>query len=105
MYKYTITRFLVTHNAESDVKIVKKEVNKHAPINRVLDRVGYFAFQFVKVGGCKYLVNFEENERGKTKSKLLISRCHPTEERLIGVSKDDLDNVVTLISTFMNIDY
>jgi hypothetical protein len=103
MNKYTITRFLVTYNQENELEIINKEVNKHAPINRVLDRVGYFAFEFVKVDNHKYIVNYEEDEKDIFKSKLLISRTHPTEERLIDISEEDLECTYSIVERFMGI--
>jgi hypothetical protein len=93
----------VTYNQEKELEIIKKEVNKYAPINRVLDRVGYFAFEFVKVNNYKYIVNYEDEERDVFKSKLLISKTHPTEERLIDISDEDLECIYSIIESFMGI--
>jgi len=105
MSNYTITRFLVEMNKENQLSITKKEVNKHAPINRVLDRVGYFAYDFVSIDGIQYIVNYEQSECNTTKTKLLISKTLKSEERLVDITEDDLERVYVILEKYMGIDY
>ena len=89
MNKNTITKFLVIYNQENELEILKKEVSEYAPINRVLDRVGFF--------------NYETEETYKFKFKLLITRVNPTEGGFIDMSEDDLDSTYAIIEKFMGI--
>jgi hypothetical protein len=105
MSYFTITRFFVVVNKENQLTITKKEVNKHAPINRVLDRVGFFGYDFVIIDGIQYIVNYEQSESNTTKTKLLISKTLKGEGKLVDITEDDLKRVYVILKKYMGIDY
>lgn len=103
MNKNTITKFLVIYNQENELEILKKEVSEYAPINRVLDRVGFFNYELFMLNNHKYIINYETEETYKFKSKLLITSVNPTEGGFIDMSEDDLDSTYAIIEKFMGI--
>ena len=103
MEKNTITKWLLEKGEFDGIIITENEISKFAPINRVLDIVGYFKFKFINVKESKYLIVYEGNEEYSYKSKLLISKIHPFEEKVIDISNEDYDNVVEIAKEYMNV--
>lgn len=97
MEKKTITKWLIFLNDEGEVSITEKEVNRFAPINRVLDKVGYFNFNVATIDGTKYLYVYEKEEEEDKKTKLLISRIHDKEEKIVDMQSSDYENVMKII--------
>ena len=103
MSKNTITKWLLNKNADGSLAIEPKEVNAFAPINRVLDRVGYFALDSVKVDNKEFLLVFEPEEKHETKSKLLVSRVCNKENGIIDMSDDDYAQVIEIAAQYMKV--
>lgn len=72
--KTTITKKLVIKNEDGAILITDKEVSAFAPLNRVLDEVGWYQFEVASINKIAYVVVFETTERESTKTKILVSR-------------------------------
>jgi len=102
--KNTAIRWLLTIKANNSLDISKNEIHRNAPINRFLDRLGYFPFNFITVNNKRFLIVFENEEANTKKSKLLVSKIHDTEERIIDMSDDDYEEVLKIAKDQMDID-
>lgn len=102
MSKNTITKWLLTTNSCKSLEIEKKEVSRFASINRILDKVGYFNLDFISINNKRFLIAYEKEEKYTTKSKILISKIHETEERIIDISNDDYNQVLLIAKKYMN---
>ncbi|MFU8786725.1 MAG: hypothetical protein ACNA7U_05690 [Candidatus Izemoplasmataceae bacterium] len=93
--KNTMTKWLIRLNEMDQVVIKPKEVSKHAPINRVLDEVGFYALDSMTVNGVDYMVVFKPEELYTKKTIILVSRIEKSNEgeRLIDMSNEDRDNI------------
>lgn len=60
MNKNTMTKWLLKKNVDGTLEIEPKEVNAHAPINRVLDCTGFFEFSLVKATDKKFLIVYKK---------------------------------------------
>lgn len=101
--KNTITKWLLTINAQGDVLIETKEISRYTPVNRVLDHTGYFNLMVETVHAKKYLLVYEKSEEHAQKSKLLVSRIHDFEERIIDMNEEDEEAVRQIANKHMAI--
>lgn len=87
--KHTITKVLLRIGGNNNLLVEYKEVSIHAPINRVLDRVGYFKIDVHREGNRLYMISSEENEFEGSMTKILVSRIDPIENRLVDMKEED----------------
>lgn len=99
----TIRKWLLVSKSHGEVEIIKRDINIHIPINRMLDQVGFYAMDSIKVNGVTYLYVYDECERYTKKSKLLITRIGYTGsgEGLVHMKDDDLYHVQEIINQLM----
>ncbi|HOI47106.1 MAG TPA: hypothetical protein PLR26_05180 [Bacilli bacterium] len=103
MEKGFIIRWLLKKNVNGFLEIEKKEVSAYAPINRVLDRVGFFSFRPIQIDDKRFLIVFEPEEENETKSKLLVSRISSTVNKIIDITDDDYEQVLKIAEMYMKV--
>lgn len=101
--KHDVKRWLLTRNADNSLKIEEKDLNIHIPINRFLDRAGFFSFTFEKVVGKRFLLVFETAEQQTTKTKMLVSKIDSQKEKIVDISNEDYNQVFVLAEKHMGI--
>ena len=103
MKKFTTTRALLTLDEKNELMITYKEVNVHAPINRVLDEVGFYDFDIMTVNNHKYFVISDPKERDVLKTKLLIAKMNLETRSVTDICDDDLDDCIKIACKLMDI--
>jgi hypothetical protein len=86
-------KWLVTYDQDGELIITEKKVSKFAPINRVLDKVGFYALDSLEVHGKKHMLVFEHEEANNLKSKLLISRIREDGRGIQDMGEEDKEEV------------
>lgn len=99
--KNTVTKYLVQIKQRNNLEIIAKEVSKYAPINRVLDKVGFYSFDSITIKNQTYLVTFDESEINTIKTKLLVSRVSQKENKIVDMDKLDYQNLYEIASKLM----
>ena len=101
--KYTITKWLVTCSKDGYSSITR-ETSRYAPINRVLDQVGFYDVDKITVEGRSYLIVFDQFERDKPKTKMLITKINQDQdgEKMIDLTEDDRSDVMKIIELMMD---
>ena len=85
-----IKKWLLTINEQNELVIRDREVSPHAPINKVLDKVGDYSFKFIDVNYRNYLIVYETDEEYTVKTKILLGKIG-TEPRQIDMIDLDFD--------------
>lgn len=87
------------------VKITVRKVSKHAPLNRVLDEVGYYLIDFLKIKDITYVITYDSLKSASNITKLLVTKFVKTDEGSTMTSLDETDknNINAIINHFMNI--
>lgn len=101
--KINVKKLLLTRNSDYSLEIEEKELNVHIPINRYLDRPGYFSFTFEDIDGKKFLLVFEGAEEDTTKTKMLVTKIGPENQRMEDISSEDSDQIAVIAEKYMGI--
>lgn len=101
MEKNTITKWLLMKNDNNEVEIEEREVSKFAPINRYLDKAGWYQFEFIDVNYQKYCIVTLIEEENMSKNKMLVSRWDINESKFVDMSKVDQENTFKIIEQYM----
>lgn len=96
-----IAKSLLTINEKNELVITKRPVNRHAPINRILEEVGFYSFEFIRINSKRFLIVYEEYEKHTVKTKILVARVHDKIEKVIDISDDDYDSLLQIARDFM----
>ena len=101
--KNTITKWLVVLSRDG-YQIIHKEISKFAPINRVLDQVGFYEIDSKTIEGRTYLVVYDPSERELPKTRILITKIHKDQEgeRMIDLCEHDISDVMDIIEHYMH---
>ena len=101
MQKNTITKWLIQFDSNKELQIIEKEVSKYAPINRILDRVGFFELELIDVSGKKYFATYEPEEEYVNKTRILLARIDSEANRVVDMDKTDLENIPEIARLMM----
>jgi len=101
MKKNTITKWLITVTKNDGITIKEKEVSHYAPINRVLDEVGFYDIDVMNFDNNSYLMVTSPEERYQLKHKMLVSKVDQKNNGFIDMAHDDIDNIYKLIDKHM----
>jgi len=101
--KNYIMKWLLKLDEEGNVVYKEREVSRFAPINRVLDEVGHYDLDSIKVNDKIYLVVVKQEESEIIKSIILVARIHKDSsgERIIDMSEDDIDSLEAIANRFL----
>jgi hypothetical protein len=100
MKHYEILKWLIEYNDYNEIMITEKPVNRHIPINRMLEEVGYYDFTFTQVNDVTYCVVYDlENDLGK----VLVSKVFKDEDGqgLTHMESSDVENMQLLANNFL----
>ncbi len=100
--KNTVTKYLIVINQRNSLEITAKEVSKYAPINRVLDKIGFYSLDSITIKNQTYLVTFSDSEIHTKKTKLLVAKVSREENKIIDMEKSDYQNLYEIASKLMN---
>lgn len=103
MEKKSITKWLLSLDEHRQLVITEKEVSKFAPINRVLEKPGFYQVDSVLVDDQRYLIVYEPKEEYEVKTKMLVSKIHSEVERVIDMTSKDQENVLRIAEKLMNV--
>ena len=98
-----IVKWLLKVNREGEIDITSNELSRHVPINRMLDKVGFYMVDAITVNDVTYLCVFEFDEKNRRKTKILVSRIKEDEhgEGLIDMTELDRINMDEIIDKHM----
>jgi hypothetical protein len=101
MEKNTITKWLIQIDSSNELQITEREVSKFAPINRILDRVGYFNLTSIDVSGKTYMVAYEKEEEYGNKTKILVASIDSAQNKVVDMENDDQENIPEIAKQLM----
>ncbi|MFP4287399.1 MAG: hypothetical protein ACLFRI_06820 [Candidatus Izemoplasmataceae bacterium] len=89
--KNTIIKWLLFYDETGMMQVEEKEVNIFIPVNRMLDQVGYYQLDLLKVKTMHYLIVYDSSEPIHSQKKILVSKVHSNEQGdfLIDLTADD----------------
>lgn len=87
---------------EDELIIRKRKVSSHMPVNRMVEEVGHYQFDFIDMGDYLYLYTFYPEEVDTVKSAVLVGRFEKTEASMQAsdMSVDDLKNLDVFYKKF-----
>jgi uncharacterized protein (UPF0179 family) len=93
--KNTVTKWILKVDDMEQVIIKEKEVSRFAPINRVLEEVGFYEFEVCKVQDCEYLIVFKPEEKQHKKSVVLVSKIgfNTHSHTLVDMTEEDRNHI------------
>jgi hypothetical protein len=99
----TIVKWLLSVDANGELKIQPRNINSYIPINRILDDTGYFHLDAIDTGGVTYLVVYEPNEKWTIKTKILVAKNNPDKNQpgLIDLEESDLFNMEAVADKYL----
>jgi hypothetical protein len=99
----TIVKWLLSVEANGELKIQPRNINSYIPINRILDDTGYFHLDAMEAGGVAYLVVYEPNEQWTVKSKILVAKDNPDKSQpgLVDLTESDLPNMEAVADKYL----
>ena len=96
-------RWYLSFDPHGSLQIKEVKLTKHAPINRVLDKTGFFAVDQERVNGHSYILVFEPEEIDRLKSKMLISRVRDDGRGLQSMREEDKETVLHIAHLWMGL--
>lgn len=94
-----IKRALV-QEVNGELKIRFRSVSKYAPLNRVLDEVGFYAFEGIEIKDQKYILVYDPEEKYVKKTKCLFSKV--SAEGIVDVLECDFEDILEKSKELMN---
>lgn len=88
--KNTITRWVLKLNKTGTVDIKNREVSSYAPLNRILDEVGFYELVFFEINEDRYFATYDKKEVDVRKSMIHVGKRF--DGKLLDMSDDDLIN-------------
>lgn len=89
--KNTLTRWILTQNKLGELNIEHREVSRFAPLNRILDEVGFYALEFFEINSDKYFCTYKQSEKDLNKSMIHLGKRD--NGQLFDMSSEDLVNL------------
>ena len=101
--KNVIVKWRIRLDDMERVHILPKEVSRHAPINRVLDQVGFYALDSILIHQTRYLIVFKPEELQSKKSIILVSKIIQveTKEMIVDMTEEDLNNIEDIADYYL----
>ena len=96
--KKTVTRWLLKLNETGTIDIINREVSAYAPLNRILDEVGFYELEFFVINEDKYFCTYDKKERGINKSIVHVGKRD--NGKLLDMGEDDFKNLSKLKDLF-----
>lgn len=96
--KNTLTRWILKPNKTGTVDIINREVSRYAPLNRILDDVGFYELEFFQINEDKYFYTFESSEKGLNKSVVHVGKRK--DGKLSDMVDEDLKNLPEMKELF-----
>ncbi len=95
---YWIKKALVREDS-GELTIKLRDVAQNAPINRILDVVGFYSVQGVEINNQKYLITFDDSELYKKKTKCLFTKV--SSEGIVSVKEEDFKDILNIARDLM----
>lgn len=95
----TITKWVVSYTKHNEVSITVKEVNPYIPLNRYLDKGGWYKLEGVSIQGTNYIVTSELDELKGHLSQILVTKIRDKE--IVGLTDSDKDNIKYLATIYL----
>lgn len=100
--KITLTRWLLVKNKSGSVDIINQEVSSYAPLNRILEDVGFYELEFFEVNQDKYFCTYDPKERNTSKSKIHVGKRG--KGQLFDMTSKDYKNIGKIIEKYFSQD-
>lgn len=100
---HLLTKWLMMKSVEGDILIIPKKISRYAPINRVLDKPGFFSYLIEDFGQDAYILTYETQDAYQAKSKMLLTkmRHHQGMMLLMDMTEHDYIHVYSMIEKHM----
>ena len=97
-----LTKWILKVNDNEELVIRKRQVSSHMPVNRMVEDVGHFQYDFIEMGDYMYLYTFYPQERDTVKSAVLVGRFEVVDDQMIAsdMGEDDLKNIDVFYKEF-----
>lgn len=95
---YFINKALVTFE-EGNLVIKIREVARNAPVNRILNVVGFYAIDGLEINGNKYLMAYLKEEFYTKKTKCLFTKI--TKDGIVSIQEEDFEEILTMARDVM----
>lgn len=89
---------LEIENGELIVK--SRPVSKFAPINRILEEVGHYNFEFLNVNGIDYLCVYDPSEQYTKKTKVLVAKT--LNDAVVDLDESDKSNMIKIAKHYFD---
>jgi|LSQX01.3.fsa_nt_gb hypothetical protein len=99
---HIVEKWLLTYQNE-ELTITPKNVSIHAPLNRVIDKVGHYLISFIEIESIIYIVTYEPIEAIGSITKLLVTKFIKTDEgdKMTNLEESDRKNMQLIANHFM----
>lgn len=88
-----IVRWILKLNDQGNIQIIERNVSKHMPVNRMIEQVGFYSFEFIDVVKHLYLVVFYPHEHDTVKSAIMVGRFDKQGDDMVMADMTDADQV------------
>lgn len=96
-----ITKCLVTFDSNNELQIEDREINKHVPVNRILDEMGLYPLTGMQVGDRHYMIVYDGAEKHTDKTMILVSKVDLKKQTLVDMGSVDKENIVEIAKKMM----
>lgn len=97
-----LIRWILKVNDKKELVISKRKVSSHMPVNRMVEEVGHYQYDFIEMGDYMYLYTFYPQEKDTVKTAVLVGRFEIVDEQMIAsdMSEKDLKNIHVFYKEF-----
>ena len=101
-----VIRWVLKVNGD-ELLIRKRIVSKHMPVNRMIEDVGYYQYDFIDMDDFLYLYVFKPEEVATSKSVVMVGRFEKKEDsiQMSDMTVDDLKNLDLFYKKFFKINH
>ncbi len=89
-----VTKWLLKVN-EGELIVKKEELSSYMPINRKVEEVGFYQYDFIDMGDFLYQYTYYPQEKDTTKSAVLVGRFEKIDNsiKMSDMTTSDLKNM------------
>ena len=69
-----VTNWILKVNSDDEFIIKKRTVTKHMPVNRMVEKVGHYQYDFLNIDDTVYMYVFYPEEINTIKSAVMIRK-------------------------------
>ncbi len=100
-----VVRWVLKVNDDDELIIKKRVVSRHMPVNRMVEEVGHYQYDFIDMQDFLYLYVFKPEEISTLKSAVMVGRFEKVDGsiQMSDMTVDDLKNLDVFYKKFFQI--